>query len=203
LYSALPSFVLGFHGCDQSVAETVLSGSQQLLLSRNKYDWLDEGIYFWENSPARAMQYATLLRDHPRKDGPRIREPAVVGAIIDPGFCLNLLDAESLDTVRRAYDGFVRVLRRTDVQMPRNRRVGVRRELLLRDLVCAVINFIHQTREQEGLRAFDTVRAAFIEGEPLYPNSGFYSRNHIQICVRNPENIKGYFRPMDEPGLIG
>src|SRR5205085_1811113 len=99
---------------------------------------------------------------------------------------------------RQAYVGFARVLRKSGVRLPRNRRVGARREMLLRDLDCAVINFMDETRQEQGLRQFDTVRAAFIEGEPLYPNSGFYSRNHIQICVRNPDNIKGYFRPMDE-----
>ena len=51
LYSILPSFALGFHGCDESVADAVLAGNQQLFPSRNKYDWLGEGIYFWENSP--------------------------------------------------------------------------------------------------------------------------------------------------------
>jgi hypothetical protein len=40
------------------------------------------------------------------------------------------------------------------------------------------------------------VRAAFIEGEPLYPNAGFNDRNHIQLCVVNPRCIKGYFRPL-------
>ncbi len=28
------------------------------------------------------------------------------------------------------------------------------------------------------------------------PTAGFYTKNHIQLCVRNPDCIKGYFRPL-------
>ena len=35
----------------------------------------------------------------------------------------------------------------------------------------------------------------FWEGKPLYPNAGFAEKNHIQICVCNPNCIKGYFLP--------
>jgi len=44
---------------------------------------------------------------------------------------------------------------------------------------------------------FDSVRAAYIEGEELYPNAGFNDKNHIQLCVRNPNCIKGFFMPRD------
>ena len=44
--------------------------------------------------------------------------------------------------------------------------------------------------------SFDSVRCAFWEGEELYPGAGFKEKNHIQICVRNHNCIKGYFRPL-------
>ena len=46
MYSVLPSFVLGFHGCDRSVGEDVLADKSRLLPSENSYDWLGSGIYF-------------------------------------------------------------------------------------------------------------------------------------------------------------
>ena len=128
--------------------------------SRNKYDWLGEGIYFWENSPTRAMEYAVLLKKHPRVKGPRIETPATIGAIIDLGYCLNLLDAKFLNTVKDAHARLVKLFQRAGIPIPRNRRIGARRELLLRDLDCAVINFMHQARADQGLREFETVRAA-------------------------------------------
>ncbi len=56
--STLPSFILGYHGCDRSVAEAIFSGSSaHLISSQNEYDRLGHGIYFWENSPQRALNY--------------------------------------------------------------------------------------------------------------------------------------------------
>ena len=37
----------------------------------------------------------------------------------------------------------------------------------------------------------------FWEGDELYPNAGFREKDHIQICVRNPNCIKGYFLPRE------
>jgi hypothetical protein len=107
MYSTLPHFVLGFHGCDKIVADEIISHSNKHLeRSTNEYDWLGHGIYFWENNPARALEYATFLKDHPErtsKDKKPIAKPAVVGAIIDLGYCLNLLEAHSLDVVKQGY----------------------------------------------------------------------------------------------------
>lgn len=194
--SDLPSFILAFHGCDRAVAEAVFTEGQHLKSSSNKYDWLGEGIYFWENSPTRALEYATLIKERPRKSGPWIKEPAVVGAVIDAGNCLNLLDAKFIQIVRDGYTTLVAASKASGVRLPKNKLAGPHRELLLRDLDCAVINMVHRTRQEQRLPAFDTVRAAFIEGQPLYPGSGFFDRNHIHLCVRNYSCIRGYFRPL-------
>jgi hypothetical protein len=45
---------------------------------------------------------------------------------------------------------------------------------------------------------YETVRGAFWEGERLYPNAGFRERNHVQLCVRDPAAIKGYFRVLPD-----
>jgi hypothetical protein len=53
------SFVLGFHGCDASTSNAILAGrTTHLYASENPFEWLGTGIYFWEASPARALQYA-------------------------------------------------------------------------------------------------------------------------------------------------
>jgi hypothetical protein len=199
LYSQFPSFVLGFHGCDASVAESVFQGKTLLQSSRNDYDWLGEGIYFWEHSPARALEYATHLQTQRRRAGPRIKKPAVVGALIDLGHCLNLLDSKFLKLVANGYHGLSIFSQASGIGIPANRATGTQSSLLLRDLDCAVINYVHQSRLHEGLQSFDTVRSVFVEGDPLYPTAGFHSKNHIQLCVRNPESIKGYFRPLADP----
>jgi hypothetical protein len=196
VYSVLPSYALGFHGCDATVAEKIFAGKAHLQRSKNEFDWLGEGIYFWENNPARALQYATDLQEHPRKKGPRIKVPAVVGAVIELGFCLNLLDAEYLGLMRESFDNLNALHERFGVPLPANRG-----DMLLRQLDCAVINSMHQTRVERNLRPFDTVRAAFAEGGDLYPGSGISAKHHIQLCVRRRSCIKGYFRVIDEQQL--
>jgi hypothetical protein len=39
-----------------------------------------------------------------------------------------------------------------------------------------------------------TVRSLFPEGKRLYSGAGFKDKTHIQICVREPEQILGVFR---------
>ena len=91
--------------------------------------------------------------------------------------------------------------------LPKN---GQGRELWKRHLDCAVINMVHQIREltqstvwrkenpnKLPLPSYDTVRGAFWEGGPIYPDARIEKKNHVQICVRNRECIKGYFRPIE------
>lgn len=177
----------------------MLRGKKHLSPSLNDYDWLGSGIYFWENNPSRAIEYATQLKKQPRRTGARIRRPAVIGAVIDLGYCLNLLDSKFLKLVREEYDNLSTAVVETGLALPKNRRVDPDGELLFRDLDCLVINSLHDTRQDRRHREFNSVRAAFIEGRPLYPNSGLFSRNHIQICVRHSRSIKGYFRPLSDP----
>ncbi len=199
VYSVLPHHALGFHGCDRLVAERMFAGKLHLKRSKNDYDWLGEGIYFWENNPTRALEYATELKERPRRNGPKIKSPAVIGAVIETGYCLNLLDSEFLALMREAYDDLLGAHKRLGIPPPRNKLISD--EFLLRPLDCAVINAMHQTRRDRGLRPFDTVRSAFAEGGELFPGSGVTAKHHIQLCVRRRSCIKGYFRPMDEASL--
>jgi hypothetical protein len=200
VYDLLPSFVLGFHGCDSAVAEAIFAGRSILRPSENDYDWLGHGVYFWENNPARAHAYAEQMRDRPRRRGQRVRQPAVVGAVIDLGCCLNLLDQVMIGLVKEAYEDLVSIAASADEELPRNRGGH---DLLQRFLDCAVLEHLHRSRTMasESLPPFDTVRAVFIEGKPIYPRAGFHEKSHIQICVRTPAAIKGYFRVLSDADL--
>jgi len=113
----------------------------------------------------------------------------VVGAIIDLGNCLDLLEAESIQIVERSYE-MLKVNFETANLIPPENKGAIRR------LDCATINHAHALRSEQREPEFDTVRAAFFEGEPLYQNAGFQKRTHVQICVRTPKQILGYFRPI-------
>jgi hypothetical protein len=113
-------FVLAYHGCDRSIGESVLAGKQEIRTSRNEYDWLGSGAYFWENSPTRARQWAQFLRKNPIAGTGKIRNPFVVGAIIDPGNCLDLSEAGSLDVLRAGYTEYNAMMRVSGTPLPQN-----------------------------------------------------------------------------------
>ena len=85
MYSTRPGLILAFHGCDQSVRDKVIDGYDILKYSKNNYDWLGHGVYFWENSPERALEYAAYLKENTGRAKNPIIIPSVIGAIIDLG----------------------------------------------------------------------------------------------------------------------
>lgn len=190
MYSVLPSFVLGFHGCDKNVGEDILMGKSRLLPSENIYDWLGHGIYFWENNPQRALDYAKIIQNNPVRSQGKINHPFVIGAIIDLGRCLNLMEAKSIGILNQGYELYAQSCRAAEFPLPQNKG-------LLRCLDCAVINMVHKFYSNEGKPPFDSVRGLFLEGERVYDGAGFFKESHIQICVRNPNCIKGYFRVIE------
>jgi hypothetical protein len=193
------SFILGYHGCDRRVAENLLL-NQPFMPSENDYDWLGSGIYFWEANPARGLAWAKELQQHRKGKSEQIKEPHVVGAVIDLGYCLDLLSSTGIDFVKESHRDFSRKMERSGTEKPRNQGGN---DLFLRHLDCAVINHIHNINEGLGQPAFDTVRGVFLEGQPIYETSGFHEKTHIQICVRNPKKIKGVFRVPDDQLEIG
>ena len=195
-----PGFVLAYHGCDRQVGERVLSGEDHVRLSTNDYDWLGPGAYFWENSPERALAWATFLSKRRGKATQTITEPFAIGAIIDPGNCLDLIGARSLAVLKQAYTEMEQTFAQSGVPLPTNVAASATDEdLVNRRLDCAVCQFLHKLREENGQPPFDTLRAAFLEGKTLYAGAGFRARTHIQWCVRNPRHsVRGYFRPITE-----
>ena len=193
MYSTRSGLVLGFHGCDESVALKVLTGEEFLKRSVNHYDWLGHGVYFWENSPSRAMEFAVHLQKFPNRSKGNIEKAAVIGAVIDLGYCLDLLDFDNLQLLKTGYE--VLKLSSGFVHFPENKSIGGIGDLLLRELDCAVIESVHTYREEIKMQPFDSIRGVFSEGKELYPNAGFREKDHIQVCVRNPNCIKGIFLP--------
>ena len=198
MYPSKFGLIIGFHGCDKKVRDGIVSGSLSFNSSYNDYDWLGSGMYFWENNQQRAIQFATDLKGKIRAGKELITSPAVLGAIIDFGFCLDLLDAEYIKMVKDSYDILERSIKDRGLKLPENRSLNDSTDLLIRRLDCAVIETLHEERKINNLRRFDTVRGVFVEGQTLYPNAGFNEKNHIQICVRNPNCIKGFFLPREE-----
>jgi len=189
MYSKLSNMVFGFHGCDKETFDNVLYKHQQLKISDNAYDWLGNGMYFWENSYQRAYDWAKTKYKS---------KAAVIGAVIDLGICLNLTDYNSTEILQTGYEILKSKCEILSTELPRNKNTRDNKDLLLRDLDCAVIQQIHEYNKlQNNGSEFDSVRGVFIEGNKIYPNSGFVEKTHIQLCIVNPNCIKGYFNPLE------
>lgn len=192
MYSRRSNLILGYHGLDASIGKRIIAGEDELLPSENDYDWLGHGIYFWENSLVRAQQWA---EKQSQRKGTSVIEPFAIGATIDLGNCLDLLDQQWLDFVGEAYTFMVEDLESEGKDIPKNLPWNPNDiDFKNRKLDCAVILYAIQSAKEQG-QAFDSVRAAFWEGEDLYPNAGFKQHNHIQISIINPECIRGIFLP--------
>lgn len=192
LYSRRTNLIIGFHGCDEDVANKVVLGKDSLRSSDNDYDWLGHGIYFWENNQERALMWAQENASRPNS---KIKRPAVLGAVIDLGYCLDLMDSKYLSELRLGYNVLAEKLQKVGNPIPKNTDIRGNQDKLLRKLDCAVIETLHKLSSDAGERHYDSVKGLFVEGDELYPGAGFHEKNHIQICLRNPNCIKGYFLP--------
>jgi len=192
MYTSRPGLILGFHGTDASVVSKVVSQTQPLLFHNNSWDWLGHGAYFWEQSPSRALEYAQTAA---KRKGSSIQEPAVLGAVLELGYCLDLLDYQNLSLLKMSYESLLDTS--DSFRLPQNRPAptGNANDFLIRELDCAVIETVHDIFRQHNRRPFDSVKGVFWEGDLLYPDAGFREKNHIQICIRNPNCIKGLFIP--------
>ena len=204
-----PQIVVGFHGCDRTVADKVIQQNAHLSSSENKYDWLGHGIYFWEGSYERAYSWA--------KNSSKVSNPAVIGAFIRLGNCLDLLDTVKIEYLKLGYEILAQEANKLQIALPQNKsfRNGIS---FNRELDCEVIQRIHQFNNElianrldlpdvEGENRvkvqchpdfIDSVRGMFPEGDEVYPGAGFLSQNHIQLCIVNPNCIIGYFNPIDQ-----
>jgi hypothetical protein len=192
MYSIKTGLILGFHGTDLSVRDSIVSHAALMKKSDNEYDWLGTGFYFWENDFHRAMEFAEEVKARPHNHTQSIENPAVLGAVIDLGFCLNLLDNDNMKYVTFAYNELAKV----SGALPQNDHPDESGMPMRRRLDRAVFEYLHELREDET--PFDSVRSAFIEGERAFPNAGFHKKTHIQICIRNPNCIKGFFIPRED-----
>lgn len=161
---------IGFHGTSGEAAQRILATGFDI--SRNEYDWLGDGAYFFQDAPVRAMKWAR------ERFG---EQAAVVGAEIDLGNCIDLLDVPWHAQIARVYPRYLAEGEQQGRPLPRQ-SAGAHR--LDRD----VMNYLIDLMEEENT-VVSGVRAAFAEGEPAFPGSALLNRSHVQIAIRAPRAI--------------
>lgn len=173
--------MLGFHGCSETRARRAVLAEEDLRASMRSYDWIGNGIYFWDRDPRRAHEFAINKKS---------KDPTAVGAIINPGRCLDLRCRDGQEILRMAYEFYCK-----EFGIPSEENSSFKEGVpLRRDLDCLIIETACSLFSDKE-NPFDTVIGTFFEGKDIYPGAGMRDKTHTQICVRNPKCILGYFIP--------
>jgi hypothetical protein len=101
----------------------MVSGKDQLKPSYNPWDWLGPGVYFWEENPYKALQYAEKCANKSQEFSGEIHTPLVIGAIIELRNCLNLAEPNSINIVKEAFSNLKRSMEQAGETMPENKRL--------------------------------------------------------------------------------
>ena len=198
--------MIGFHGCDESVRDMLVNNPNKIKKSQEAFDWLGNGFYVWENNYARALMWA----EDKLKRG-RLSKPSVVGVVYQLDYCLDFTDSEYINILETYYELLKADLQVAGKELPTNKDLpkDKHHDLILRELDCAVIEYLHAKIDEKinedmnakgfsDLKMFDTVRGIFTEGGPAFEGAGIQAKNHIQVCIRNINCIKGFFIPRNE-----
>jgi hypothetical protein len=206
MYDVRPNTIIGFHGCDASIANSLINNPEDIKISTEKYDWLGHGVYFWENNYVRAMEWALA-----KKAEGKITTPAVVGAVLQLNRCCDFLDMKFIKVLQQYYKIMEIEYKFSGKKMPENIDIpnDLHKNKLLRILDCTTIEFMHSKiseQIEEDLNnhgfsvytRFDSTRGVFTEGGPAFHGAQILEKSHIQICIRNFNCIKGFFKPRTE-----
>lgn len=206
MYNVRPNLLIGFHGCDLKIRNQLLNHPNEIIKSEKPYDWLGHGMYFWENNYERALKWA---EDKQRRG--TIETPAVIGAVLSLGYCLDLIDSQFIKMLQTYHTLMAVEYNALGRTLPENKdpKFETHQDKILRELDCSVIEFMHETinakiiedeytQGYSNYKLFDSSRGVFEEGGPAFPGAGIKEKNHIQICIRNRNCILGFFLAREE-----
>ena len=170
--------VRAYHGTTVTHADEFLGvPPAPLYISRNRHDWLGDGMYFWQDAPRHAWKWA--IDQAPSRSDPR---PAVVGALLefDESISIDLLDFTWHADLVAASKALESSLTAAGQPVPTNTRLG------LRALDRRVLNLAVQILESSAPgRRIAMVRGVFEEGLQLYPGAELWALSHVQIALRD------------------
>ena len=198
-----PPNARGYHGTTLSAARAILSKGA-FRPSEGDYHWLGPGVYFWQDAPLRAYEWA---RGRALKSGD---EAAVIGAEIELSNILDLTDIGGIKLVKRAHALLREVEAVGEGWIPPEQRMPRQRALALADadgnlhhiggpvkgnagfnqLDHKVMERVGLLIEEEHRYRLNSIRCAFLEGRMIYASSYIFDRNHVQIVVLEPTVIK-------------
>jgi hypothetical protein len=195
--------IIGFHGTTKDRGRKILD-ELTWELSDNDYDWLGRGVYLFQDSPLHALRFAEKRAAENRDNGNSgdAIEPFVLRVKLNLLNCIDLTDSDWMPALRvqqgrfnlkRAAEGLDIPVQLPFVANPiPNRRThlipgrsrGAMREDTKHYLDCAVMRFF--VNDFPSADRPHSIRAAFVDGYPIYTTSWLFDLSHVQVCVLEP-----------------
>lgn len=202
--------VLAYHGCDISIRDRLVRGEIEPKISRNSYDWLGDGFYFFEGDQHRAQKLAEAAHIRPTHllTKQPIAKPAVVGAVLEVDRWFDLTTQIGILNFTKASTALILAHTEEGTAIPVNKPAFPGDEdLLHRAFDKAVCDMVDEYRamvfekalensDAESIIAnapYQAARGAFEQGKLIADGSSIHSDTHIQIAVRDLRCIKGWF----------
>jgi hypothetical protein len=185
-------YVVGYHGTTRKIADRIVAEKRFLITDRSHH-WLGPGAYFFIDAPLRAYMWAV---DAVGKEGND--EPAVLMAKIYLEDVLDLLDGSVWQLLKAEHRRYCSAYENNGRCAPHQKRPVVARHDGKRfhffrnspttgrpgnNFVDSEIVKLAITRFRGHGREVRSVRAAFIEGQEVYPGSYFYDKYHVQLAI--------------------
>jgi len=177
--------VVGFHGTTEKSKLSIEKDGISIELRNRRPKWLGLGFYLFQDAPQAARLWAN------ESSVRRGDSPAVLKATID------LRDSVDLTDI-----GYWQLFRDNIAKFGQPPQTQLGPEALFRNLSRAeqeqlyfnyeddhYVSAFVASLERYGQRV-RSIRAAFIEGQPVHSRSWLFDRAHVQICVRSPDVIE-------------
>jgi hypothetical protein len=189
-----------YHGTTVELAKRIFD-QRKFKVSRNTYDWLGPGVYFYQDSPLKALAWAQRYAVEECAKG---TAAAVIAVDIDLSSSFDIFRPEN-------HEILVEVHRQTkanptELQNVKQHRPVLRREdgerfhlfnsqplghdrLMGNNFVDAkTVSRAIQIVTDKRQVAYNCARYFFWEGKELYSGSYFFDHSNLQLCILGPDN---------------
>lgn len=201
-----------YHGTTTKIADQIFS-DRHFKFSKNEYDWLGSGVYFYQEAPLKALAWAQKFSIDSENRG---TTPAVIEVEFDLSKVFDLFKPENFEFLRIVDQKYSvsdrqRTQKRPVLRTHEGNRFRVFHNASLAEAEKPGANFIDCTLINKALQLlremnqeYDCVRHFFWEGQELYKGSYFYDHSNIQLCVIGAIGVLDFGDPIfrGEPSLL-
>ncbi len=171
-----------YHGTTLERAERILADGAQG--NDRDWEWLGWGFYLFQDAPYHAAEWAEF------KSSGGKGLPAIIAATVNLDNCFDLIDIDVWEYAREFFNQFGSGLFGAGlVQDPIIIDNGEVTSSGYHYMDCRFMNALVTFLREDKKETLWSVRAAFLEGRAIFPESHLYDKAHVQIAALEPNLI--------------